>query len=221
MSLVGDANEFKHPFTMIVSGSTGSGKTEWLVRFLNHLEELCAGVIAQVLYCYGELNERILQLQQIGTRNAIHYTVHSGAPTEDYVQKMAEESGRTLLVVLDDLMVGISQALLDTLFTRGSHNWGASVILVTQHLFTKELRTARNNSHYLVLMRNPAGELQIRNLATQLFPARARYFMEAYRDATAKQFSYLLVDMHPSTADSMRLKTNIYPGELTAVYVPQ
>uniref|UniRef100_A0A183BRD5 ATP-binding protein n=1 Tax=Globodera pallida TaxID=36090 RepID=A0A183BRD5_GLOPA len=58
-------------------------------------------------------------------------------------------------------MVGMGQQFLDTVFTRGSHNWGMSVVLVTQHLFAKELRVARNNSHYLVLMRNPAGALQV------------------------------------------------------------
>ncbi|KAI3417810.1 hypothetical protein GPALN_012085 [Globodera pallida] len=56
----------------------------------------------------------------------------------------------------------MGQQFLDTVFTRGSHNWGMSVVLVTQHLFAKELRVARNNSHYLVLMRNPAGALQMR-----------------------------------------------------------
>jgi hypothetical protein len=133
--------------------------------------------------------------------------------------KMESARGGALLIVLDDLMVGLKAQFLDTLFTRGSHNWGVSVVLVTQHLFAKEMKTARVNSHYLLLMRNPSGQLQIRNLATQLFPSKSQYFMEAYRDATESQpFSYLLVDMHPSTEDAMRLKTHIYPDELTVVY---
>ncbi|KAL3100212.1 hypothetical protein niasHS_000222 [Heterodera schachtii] len=113
-------------------------------------------------------------------------------------------------MVLDDLMVGMGQQFLDTVFTRGSHNWGVSVVLVTQHLFAKELRVARNNSHYLVLMRNPAGALQVRTLASQLFPTKSNYFTEAYRDATEKQFGYLLIDMHPESPELLRLKTNIY-----------
>jgi hypothetical protein len=42
-----------------------------------------------------------------------------------------------------------------------------------------------------------------------------------YRNATGEQFSYLLVDMHPTTDDEQRLKTHIYPGELCVVYVPK
>ena len=54
------------------------------------------------------------------------------------------------------------------------------MVLVTQH-FGKELRIARNNAHYIVLLRNPAGALQIRNIANQMFPGKHGYFMEAYR----------------------------------------
>jgi hypothetical protein len=44
--------------------------------------------------------------------------------------------------------------------------------------------------------------------------------MEAYEDATAEPFGYLLIDMHPKTAADFRLKTHIYPGELCVVYTP-
>jgi hypothetical protein len=72
-------------------------------------------------------------------------------------------------------------------------------------------------------MKNPAGALQIRNLAAQLFPAgRSAYFLEAYADATRENYSYLLVDMHPKTDENMRLKTHIYTDEgWTVVYRPK
>jgi len=192
-----------------------------------------------VLYCYGELNENILRLQQQeahqqwnknnNNNNNKNGTwklcMHSGVPEEQRIREMAAQCGGQLLVVLDDLMVGLRASLLDVLFTRGSHNWGCSVLLVTQHLFaSRELRVARNNCHYLVLMRNPVGALQIRNLASQLFPGpRAhRFFMEAYEDATGEPFNYLLVDMHPQTRDAFRLKTHIYPDDRQpcTVYMP-
>lgn len=218
---------FKHPFTAIVSGSTGSGKTEWMMRLLRNLDALCGvGRIRAVLYCYGELNERVLELQTLTSGHAesgaITFAIHAGTPSEEFVQTAAARCDSRLLLVLDDLMVGIRQSLLDTVFTRGSHNWGVSVVLVTQHLFAKEMRVARANAHYLVLMRNPAGELQVRTLGAQLFPRRGAYFHEAYTDATREQFSYLVVDMHPTTDDRLRLKTNIYPSERPlVVYVPR
>jgi hypothetical protein len=173
------------------------------------------GDIGAVLYCYGELNTNILAMQRKGRvgDGRVEVRVHSGLPREELVRSQAKEWGGRLLVVLDDLMVGMEKELLDILFTRGSHNWNVSCVLVTQHLFSKELREARSNSHYLVLMRNPAGALQIRTLGSQLFPSRTAYFMEAYGDACRQNFGYLLIDMHPSTPEQLRLRTHIYPDE--------
>lgn len=218
---------FRHPFTLIISGSTGTGKTQWLMRFITNIERLVTPPPRSILYCYGEMNNNTLSLTRqestttagFGNDGRISIRTYNGVPPESLIKDEAERSeGRTLLV-LDDLMTNLKASFLDTLFTRGSHNWGVSVALVTQHLFTKELRVARNNAHYLCLMRNPSGELQIRNLASQCFPAKLPYFMEAYRDATAEQFSYLIVDMHPSTDDRLRLRTQIFPQETCVVYI--
>lgn len=219
---------FRHPFTMIVSGSTGSGKTEWLLRLFRNFHFLIPeNSIKFVLYCYGELNQNILHFQRVGKiENAgISILTNHGFPNEQTIRAHAKQTNGHFLLVLDDLMadIGEDQLFLDSLFTRGSHNLGISIILLAQHLFTKELRIARNNSHYIVLMRNPAGALQIRNLAIQLFPSKVAYFLEAYGDATNKNFGYLLIDMHPASPDSLRLRTNIYPddGQPITIYLPK
>nr|CAD2204731.1 unnamed protein product [Meloidogyne enterolobii] len=226
-------SRFKHPFTMIVSGSTGSGKSEWVKKFLENLSEMIPDdnegeyQIDLVLYCYGELNKNIIRMQRMGfvNKNKTRVIVHNGLPVggEEFIRTKAIQSNGKMLLVLDDLMVGMNQNLLDTIFTKGSHNWKMSVILITQHLFSKELKIARNNSHYLLLMRNPAGALQIRTLASHLFPSRSKYFLEAYSDATKDNFGYLLVDIHPSTPELLRLRTHIYRDDesKTIVYIPK
>ena len=227
--------KFIHPFTMVLSGSTGTGKTEWLMRFLAASSDLIEPPVKNILYCYGETNENTIMLAQHKTLASLHYNqahastsgsttgiiTHNGVPSEALIKSESAKSNGRLLLILDDLLVNLRSAFLDPLFTRGSHNWGCSIILVTQHLFSKEIKTARCNAHYLCLMRNPAGELQIRNIALQCFPMQHHYFMDAYRDATQKNFSYLLVDMHPRTDDRLRLRTNLFPGENCVVYIPK
>ena len=224
---------FRHPFTMVVSGSTGSGKTVWVMRLISNLNSMIENgehavepAIDTILYCYGALNSNVMELKSRESlaegKEAIKIITYSGVPNEEIIRKEAGPR-RKLLLVLDDLMVSAKSAFLDTLFTLGSHNWGVSVVLVTQHLFGKELRIARNNAHYIVLLRNPAGALQIRNIANQLFPGKHGYFMEAYTDATARPYSYLLIDMHPKTDAHMRLKSCIFPskGAYSVIYVPK
>ena len=212
------------------------------MRLLKHINSLIINdddedkrnAITNIMYCYGELNDTVLYLKRLETTSSNNNNKQeyfkevtmiktiNGLPTEEAIQNEAQRSGRRLLLVLDDLMVAAKSPFLDTVFALGSHNWGVSVVLVTQHLFSKEVRVARNNAHYIVLLRNPAGALQIRNLAGQLFPTQTAYFMEAYYDATKEQFSYLLVDMHPLTKETLRLKTHIYPEEgWTIVYIPK
>jgi hypothetical protein len=213
MQSISESPKFHHPFTMVVSGGTGSGKTRWLMRFLEHSDEMCDMQLT-IFYCYGEANEYTLELENRGG-----VKTNQGVPSEHQIKYEAMKSGGKLLLVLDDLLLNLKSTFLDTLFTKGSHNWNVSVVLVTQHLFAKELRTARNNAHYVVLMRNLAGELQARNIGVQLFPKRLPYFMEAYSDATRDNYSYLLIDMHPKTDDKLRLRTYIFPGEITIVYI--
>ena len=178
---------FRHPFTMVVSGSTGSGKTVWVMQLIDNLNNVVengegGGDIASIFYCYGALNDNVMELKRRETSSAtltsalegnkekedrIKIITHNGLPTEERLREEARD--RKLLLVLDDLMCSAKSAFLDTLFTLGSHNWGVSVILVTQHLFGKEMRMARNTAHYIVLLRNPAGTLQIRNIGSQHF----------------------------------------------------
>ena len=50
-------------------------------------------------------------------------------------------------------------------------------------------------------------------LARQIFASDWHVATEAYREAMREQYRYLLFDLHPSTEDRLRLRTNIFPGE--------
>jgi hypothetical protein len=144
--------------------------------------------------------------------------IYEGVPTREQI---ISETMKPLLLIIDDLLLDIEPKFLDTLFTRGSHNWNVSVIFVTQSIFGgNNLKIARANTHYLILMRNPQAMHNVRMIGTQLYPGRLKYFMEAFMDATAQPYSYLCIDQHPNTPDSERLSTNIFPEERQICYLP-
>uniref|UniRef100_A0A1I8C325 Uncharacterized protein n=1 Tax=Meloidogyne hapla TaxID=6305 RepID=A0A1I8C325_MELHA len=153
------------------------------------------------------MNETIIELKQMGI------TTYNGVPEPELIKKHK-------LLVLDDLMLNIENDFLDLLITKGSHNWGVSIIFVTQSLYGRNIKTARANAHYILLTKNPQGLLQVRTMGSQLFPKRLDYFLEAYRDATSERFSYLLINMHPNADENLRLSTNIFPGEKLCIYLP-
>lgn len=201
---------FNAPFTLILSGATGSGKTQWLLKFLNNIDDLIDPAPVKILYCYGEMNESIIALKNKGIET------YNGIPDIELVKSQE----KPLLLILDDLMLNMKNDFIDLLFTRGSHNWNTSVIFVTQSLYGRDIKTARANSHYLVLMRNPSAQLHIRTLGSQLFPRRLNYFMDSYNDATKEPFSYMVINMHPNAPENLRLSTNIFPNEKNTIYLP-
>ena len=138
---------FRTPFTAIISGATGTGKTKWLTKLIDNINELTD--ITHVLYCYSEFDDDILKLKEKGVE------VFHGIPTKEDILSRPQGT----LIILDDLIGEINPEFLNTLYTKGSHHWNVSVILVTQNLYDKNIKTARINSHYIILMKNPQGIL--------------------------------------------------------------
>ena len=77
------------------------------------------------------------------------------------------------------------------------------------------------NTQYVLLFRSVRGLSQVTALARQIAPTgsgRARRIVEAYQDATATPYTYLLIDLHPQTPDYLRLRAEILPGEGDEAY---
>lgn len=101
------------------------------------------------------------------------------------------------------------------LFTRDSHHKGITVVYMTQDMFSKgrHAKTISRNAHYIIAFKNPRDQLAVRILAQQAFPQEFKQVLEIYRDATERPYGYLMFDLHPSSSDSQRLKTNILNDE--------
>lgn len=175
-----------------------------------HAGEMISPAPRQVLYAYGEYHEHVPLLEKAGVHT------HACLPPDDVLGTCE----KPLLLVLDDLMLVSSEQYLSDLYTKKSHHQHISVVFLTQNLFGKQLKVARNNAQYLVLMNAPNAALSIRTLGSQLFPGRVPFFMDAYRKATERQYGYLLLDMHASSCPSLRLRTDIFPDEHTVIFLP-
>lgn len=161
----------------------------------------------EIVWCYGEWQSGYQSMQ--GVR------FEEGLPDVD---KWDHDKRR--LIVIDDLMSETDDRVTK-LFTKGSHHRNLSVMYLVQNLFgkNKEQRTISLNSHYLVVFKNPRDASQITHLAKQMYPGSIKYLQEAFKDATAQPHGYLVIDLTQSTPDHLRLRTNIFPGELQTVYV--
>ena len=114
-----------HPFTAIVSGPTGCGKTAWVLRLIDNMHEMIEPVPRRIWYYYEEYQHAF------NNYASVHFD--EGLPQlSDEVFDGSEPS----VIVIDDQMSDINQVVAD-IFTKISHNRNISILHLTQNLFHK------------------------------------------------------------------------------------
>ena len=193
--------KLRTPFTCIVAGATGSGKTEFVLRLLKHRDAVLHPPPGRVIYSYERYQPKFDGISGVEFVKGSDYALRRGDNT---------------LLIIDDQMGGKASDL-EKLFTVDSHHLGVSVIFITQNLFeqSKAYRTVALNAQYLFLFKSPRAAQQVTILARQLYPSgkSVRAFADAYTHATRNPFSYLLVDLKPDTPERLRVRANVLPDE--------
>jgi ABC-type dipeptide/oligopeptide/nickel transport system ATPase subunit len=129
MQWYADDLKFKHPFTFIICGPTGSGKSSFCVRFLQNLDGLFTepNFDGDIVWCNSEKSAVPTdQLARLGKR----VRIHEGLPTT-----FGNPQGKPSLIILDDLLNEVYSVQVCDLFTKCSHHRNISVILISQNLF--------------------------------------------------------------------------------------
>lgn len=210
----------RHPFTCIVNGPTGSGKTHFIHNFLLSVNNNIIPAPTNLLLCYGK--EQALYNEILRNAPIAKKKLHIGKlEAEEMVFNKSENN----LLIIDDLMDEIEDDVkIGHLFTRGSHHDNVSVIIFTQNLFPKGKvsRTLSINAHYFFLFKNPRDASQIMHLAKQVMPSNSKEIVEAYNLATEKSYAYLFLNFHQETPHYMRMMSNVFNEDVedhTYVYV--
>ena len=143
----------KNPFSAIVSGPSECGKTQFTLKFIDHIQYMINLHIDKILWCFGiyqEIFDKHAQIQ-----------FHEGLPDLN----IFDGKERTLLI-FDDLMSEMNERVTK-IFTKISHHRKVSVLYLTQNLFYKgqHTRTISLNANYLVLFKNVRDSTQVANLA--------------------------------------------------------
>ncbi|KAF8784263.1 hypothetical protein HNY73_009967 [Argiope bruennichi] len=187
--------KLRHPSTCCIVGPSQSGKSS-LVRQMLH-NNVYDYQPQKIKWCY-------------------YYSppsfINEASENVEFVNGLPENYEDVDLLVIDDLMLFLDEKVAQ-LFTVISHHCRVSCILILQNLYfqNKYLRTISLNTHYMILFKNARDMNQINCLGRQLYPSKSKFFLEAYKSATADPFSYLLVDIHPLTSEKYRLRDSLFP----------
>src|SRR5271156_2997109 len=139
---------------MLVSGPTNVGKSVFVMKLLDHRQDIFDVPPRQVFWCYGHKTAA----HDLMTRKGYHMI--QGIPSNfDFVTPYS-------VIMLDDLMIQSKNLdRVNELFTVKAHHVPCFVICTQQNLFYRgHTRDRHLNSQYLVLFQNNRDKLQIQNL---------------------------------------------------------
>ena len=203
---------FVLPSTIVCSGPSQAGKSYFVQQLCLHINEMMFPVPEEIIYCYS-----IWQPNYDKLRDDKRIKFIEGLPS------YAELDGtQNRLLILDDLMTEVNETITNV-FVKDSHHRNISVLQIVQNIFSKNKhqRTINLNSHYLILFRNPRDKSQISYIARQMYPGNTKFVIDAYNKATSIPHGYLLFDFRQETDEALRLRSSIFPGTLTEVYIPK
>ena len=171
---------FKYPATILLSGSTGCGKTRFVRRILK--ERLIEPFPTRLIWVYGEWQEDY----DLVKTTYIEIEFVQGYSNDIYGS--LEPSDRNLLILDDKIGEASDTKSLANLFIKGSHHRNVTILDLEQNLFDqgKCSRTVSLNSQYIVVFRNLRDQSQFKTMAAQILPENSQRLMDAYGDAAGK-----------------------------------
>ena len=169
---------FKYPFTCIISGPTGSGKSKFCVRFLQELSSLCTENKFEggILWC--SFSERTsIATKELAALN-LNSRYQEGVPVD-----FKNPGGETCLFILDDMLNDAnSSGRVCDLFSKGSHHRNIIVIVITQNIFhqAKNCREISLNAKFLLIFKNVINRSQFSSL-TQVYHKQRVVLWDSYQ----------------------------------------
>lgn len=204
----------KNPFTAICAGASQSGKTTFVLNLLRNIDLLFEDPRCKknIIYYYKEMQS---SLQSFQAEQIVQHWVHQLPTVEDIKEKtiIAKDSGGSI-VIIDDFAADLNKEIAE-IFTVIGHHSNTTVILLCQNLFQQGpiFRTISLNSTYIIVFKNPRDSSQISYFARQFAPNNSKWIVSAFKEATKRPYSYMFFNNHQSTADYLRVCSNILPNE--------
>lgn len=211
--------KLKHPFSVVISGPSGSGKSELTRDIINNFN-ITTNIEksrVKVLWCYS-LVESIKPLNSVN----VEVSFHEGVPSLDEIRSEAPD-----ILILDDLMLDVAKNNeIADIFIKGSHHLKMSVCFLVQNIFAegKAMRNITLQAKYLIFMKSVRDQGQFKAIAKQT-SLNYDSLLKAYKSATQQPFSYLLLDLTQETPVELRLRSKITPrffgGSELPLFAPQ
>ncbi len=206
------------PSNVLISGGSGTGKSSFVQNLLGTPQIWQTPVTGKTMYCFGINSENVKYIHE----KFPHVELIEGIPRNLDRPLEIFSPSQPNLIIFDDLSPETQSSKVFTDFLiKGSHHSNTCLISLEHFLYSQAKERSRQAPHWhqLILFRNPRTLYQIATLARQCSVADPKLVVSAYRDATQKKFSYLIIDLRNETVPELRLLTNALHENEEPVYI--
>ena len=216
-----DIFKLHHPFSMLVAGPRGAGKSEFVKQLLSLKRFIMMNPPERIVWFYDR--------HQPDLFCSLAQEIPCIELMKDFLRILKScliEVNETFVSLMMSCRVRAGISWSKTSLPIGRH-LNLSVVFVSQNLIyaRKKCRTISLNSTYIVVFKNPRDQSQIRHLTCQMFPSKPKFLQAAYEDATKDPYRYLFSDFHPNSPEFARVRGNIFPcdllEDLCCLYLPK
>jgi len=122
---------FRHPFSMLISGSTGVGKSHFIKNVIE-----CGGADVDFDNIFYFM-PRLEQIDLVPLKNQELFLLQ-GLPDEDWIKENIKEDGSNNMIVIDDQWGKcLDNEIIYTLLTHDRRHRGVSLCFISQNFFEK------------------------------------------------------------------------------------
>lgn len=191
---------------VVVVGSSGSGKSQYILEILKNKNRMIDGDAKFIHYltCKKEfVDDEVKNIPDTKVSECIDL----------------DELGNNSIVVFDDLMVDDNIKNVVKLFIADARHRQIAPFFVLHNLYpnTPHARTITLNATHFIIFRNLRDRLQFAHFARQLTP-NWKDLMNIYEDLGRKPFSPLVIDLDQTTPDAFRFKSDILNKDYFVIY---
>lgn len=216
MDVIGPLDlRLKHGTSMQIVGMSRSGKSNLALQIALNRETVYDKKQDICVYLYNQYQQAFDEVKE--KDSSIVFT-NSIEELEELISK-----GSSVLCIFDDFLLQMQSSLNDYIskfFVHRTHHENLSVIVLQQVLHAKNARILNLNAHYLVIFRLTRDSRQIYYLGGQMMPEKPKFVFECYKLATKKPYSYLCIDLFPTTPDAARFRSSVFVNRDLILYQP-